>query len=496
MSHAGREIELKFHCAPQDLPAVLAAAPAGDDEVRELISVYFDTPDRALERAGVSLRVRESGGRRIQTLKRGKGLSREEHERPVEGFRPETEAAPLSEILPPDEAAELKPAFYVGVHRRQRLVRHGGAEIEIALDHGEVRAGGGKSPICEVELELKSGPASALFGLARELIQAAPLYLAFDGKASVGQALTAGSKPQARRKDDLALKKDASAAEAFMAVARNALAHIAGAAQVLREAPQPQAIHQLRVAARRLRTALATFAPVVRDGRRDWVKGELRWLAQACNDARDLDVFAEAARGACDTLEAPSPGLPELMARLDGARDHAAAEARVTAGSERFRELLLEVTAWAEVGPWTSDPARAALRAVPARAFAAERLARQLKHLKHAARHFDHADAEHRHKVRIEAKKLRYAAEAFASLFHAKAVQPYVDALKALQDELGALNDAAVGERLIAGLSLDRQSAFAAGRLAGLRAAEIPRRRSQARKALHRLKQLEPFWFT
>jgi len=50
MSSADREIELKFTCGPADLAAVLAAAPAGDDETRELISVYFDTPDLACRR--------------------------------------------------------------------------------------------------------------------------------------------------------------------------------------------------------------------------------------------------------------------------------------------------------------------------------------------------------------------------------------------------------------------------------------------------------------
>ena len=73
---ADREVELKFLCTPADLGAVLAAAPAGDDESRELISVYFDTPDLALQKAGVSLRVRESKGKRVQTVKRGEGLSR------------------------------------------------------------------------------------------------------------------------------------------------------------------------------------------------------------------------------------------------------------------------------------------------------------------------------------------------------------------------------------------------------------------------------------
>src|SRR6185503_14175741 len=79
-----REIELKFLCAPRDLSAVLAAAPEGDDDSRELISVYFDTPDLRLQKAGVSLRVRQSKAGRVLTMKRGDGLAREEYEAPLE----------------------------------------------------------------------------------------------------------------------------------------------------------------------------------------------------------------------------------------------------------------------------------------------------------------------------------------------------------------------------------------------------------------------------
>src|ERR1700742_3623584 len=117
-----REIELKFACGPDDLAAVLAAAPksvpGGDDETRELISVYFDTPDLALQKAGASLRVREHKGRRVQTLKRGQGMVREEHETPIEGLAPDPALDPLPELLP--QGADLRPAFNVRVVRRQR----------------------------------------------------------------------------------------------------------------------------------------------------------------------------------------------------------------------------------------------------------------------------------------------------------------------------------------------------------------------------------------
>ena len=186
-----REVELKFACGPDDLAAVLAAAPPGDDAAAELISVYFDTPDLALQKAGASLRVRESKGRRVQTLKRGEGLAREEHEASIEGLAPDPDLGPLPDLMP--AGSSLKPAFNVRVSRRQRLVRHDGAEIELALDQGEVVGGEATAAICEVELELKSGSAEALFTLARALGASAPLYLSFDSKAARGQALVAGA---------------------------------------------------------------------------------------------------------------------------------------------------------------------------------------------------------------------------------------------------------------------------------------------------------------
>src|SRR5580698_100836 len=134
-----REIELKFACGPDELAAVLAAAPAGDDETRELISVYFDTADLVLQRAGASLRVREHKGRRIQTLKRGQGLVREEHEAPIDGLAPDPALEPLPSLLP--QGANLRPAFNVRVSRRQRTFRYRDAEIEMALDQGEVTGG-------------------------------------------------------------------------------------------------------------------------------------------------------------------------------------------------------------------------------------------------------------------------------------------------------------------------------------------------------------------
>jgi inorganic triphosphatase YgiF len=485
-----REIELKFLCAPGDLGAVLAAAPDGDEDSRELISVYFDTPDLTLQKAGVSLRVRESKGRRILTMKRGEGLAREEYETPLESDQPTNELAPLREILSDSDAAALTPAFNVRVNRRQRLVRFGEAEIELALDQGEVSGGRRVSPISEVELELKSGRPEALFDLARELAKSAPLYLSFDTKSARGQALVADETMEARRRTKVRLDRAATVAEAFQKNARNALAAIAANAAVLREAPQPEAVHQLRVAARRLRSALSTFRPVVEDPAYGAVKDELRWLAKSFDNARNLDVFATEVLAPAQMTPSPPAGLAALVAAVEAARQAARKDACETSASERFRSLMIDASAWVETGAWIAGEAGRE----PARAYAQRTLSRRLKKLLKRGRKLESSDDAARHKMRIGAKKLRYAAEGFASLYPDKKVDSFVGRVKDLQDSLGALNDVATAEPLIAGLNLGADAAYAAGELEGLKLADKNRLIAHAAKAMRRLGDVAPFW--
>lgn len=485
-----QEIELKFLCAPEDLGRVLAAAPEGDDDCRELISVYFDTPDLDLQKAGASLRVRESKGQRVQTLKRGDGLAREEHEAPINGDAPDPALGPLPELLPASARETLKPAFHVRVTRRQRLVRFDGAEIEVALDQGEVRGGRRVSPISELELELKSGEPAALFGLARELSHAAPIYLSFASKSQRGQALVAGCPLHAHRRAKVALGRDATIAEVFQAVARSALESIAANAEVLRQRTDSEAVHQLRVAARALRSALSTFREAVEDDDYERIKGELRWLAKACDDARNLDVFAEETLDPAAELEPPPPALPILAAEIQAAREHAAADVAQVVASARFRDLLIEVTGWVDTGAWLARPPSGE----PARPFAADALQRRRRKLLKDGRHLAQLSDPERHKVRIDAKKLRYAAEGFQGLYGRKAADRFIKALKSLQDELGAVNDIATAETLLSSLGLTPEAAFAAGELVGRKASDKKRHVEQAAKALDRLAAAEPFW--
>ena len=491
LAQEDREIELKFLCEPRDLDAVLAAAPPGETAVKLLCAIYYDTPDEALSRARISLRVRASDGQHVQTLKLGAGFSRQEHEAPVPGPALDLAMPALKAALKPAARKRLEPRFTVEVRRRQRLLRHEGAEIELALDEGKVIAGDRSRPICEVELELKSGDPAALFDLARRLSRTAPLYLSFESKAARGQALRDGREDRARKSDRAALKPGLSTAQAFQAVARDALSQVAANALLLREAGGVSALHQLRVALRRLRSAISTFKPIVEDDQTPAIKAELRWLTGACDEARDLDVFAnDNAR-----IEARAGEGDGLGPAVEAARSAAYAKASAAVASKRFRDLVLDATAWVETGPWLLEAGKAAKRrARPARRFAQDALDRRWKRVARCGRALAELDDAHRHKLRIAAKKLRYALEGFGPLFAAKAVDRFIDQLKDLQDQLGALNDAVVAGRLVERLHPEGDELAAARRLLDAREQGRAKLVKAAVKAMEGLMRVDRPW--
>ena len=492
MSAGEDEIELKFLCEPADLAAVLAAAPVGETFEKTLVSTYFDTPQGDLRQARISLRIREGGAKRVQTLKRGDGFAREEHEKPIEGEGLDLTLGALKDALPAAKRATLSPIFTVRVVRRQRTFEYGGATIEMAVDEGEVQAGERTRRISEVELELKAGDCDPMFDLARELSKTAPLYLSFDGKASQGQGLIDGTDRSPRRNDKAPLARGLTAAGAFQAIARNTLVQIAANGVVLREADSVEAVHQLRVAVRRLRSTISTFKNLVDDDRTDDIAAELKWLAAACDDARDFDVFAADAAA----LDDPALDLAPLLTAIEAARARGHAKACAAVASGRFRELVLETTAWVETGAWLTQGGKASAkrRDMPAERFAAKALERRRKALLKRGADLQAQDDAGRHEARIAAKKLRYAAEAFAALFDAAAAKAFIKGLKRLQDQLGLMNDAAVAAALVERLKLKGKAQAAAGQLLALREAERPKTAKAAVKAMAQVAAAPVFW--
>lgn len=194
MTAPAREIELKFLLARSDVEALLAALPPGETAVKAMTAIYYDTADGWLGRSGFGLRVRRTGDRRVQTLKSAIG---------DDGGRDEWEWPVASDLADPDllagtpaalpEGTMLAPQFTVTVSRAVRVVETDSARIEIALDDGEVQAGGRREAFLELELELLSGALQALDALAARLGQQVALTPSTVTKAERGFRLLSGT---------------------------------------------------------------------------------------------------------------------------------------------------------------------------------------------------------------------------------------------------------------------------------------------------------------
>ncbi|AYG95062.1 CHAD domain-containing protein [Brevundimonas naejangsanensis] len=502
MSGAAQEIELKFRLGP-GAAARLAVHPAlaGEESVQDLRSVYFDTPDQALRRAGWGLRVRATGRGFVQTLKGQTGgdvLRRAEWETPVS-----SEALDMTALKATPVAARLKgrrdlsPRFASTVRRRARLIAFEGAVIEAAYDEGDLSAGDRAEPLRELELELKDGPPEALFALARRLSADVALVPLFESKAERGWRLAEGAERAPRFAVADPLPRALTTEEALRRTALVALGQVSANAELLRRVRRPEALHQMRVGLRRLRAALSVFASLLGEDAEP-VVAELRWLAHETDAARDLDVFIRDVFHPA-ALATPDPGLAPLGLRLLAARSGAYRRAMTAINSPRYAALMLETLAWIETGPWRTDPdpVRTWRRARPVAAFAGEALERLNRRVRRGGRRLDRLDAAGRHRLRIRVKRLRYAAEFFAGLFdHPRRERRFLKALETTQDAFGALNDLAVArDRIPAEARLTApEIAFAAGRLIGRREQDAAALHAASDRAFARLSETRPFW--
>lgn len=499
------ETELKFELGPDSVERLtghpLFSAPG---RTKQLRATYFDTPSHALRNAGFSVRVRQSGGKFVQTVKQRSGgqlITRSEWEAEVP-----TEALDLAELDKTPAGAVLYaepeavgPVFSTNVERTTRLWREGETVVELSLDQGEVSAGDRREPIQELELELKAGHRADLFALARDLTDRAPLTLSFVTKGEKGYRLADHDGLAAIRAEASAVTPKLTAAEAFQAVAGSCLSQIAGNAQLFRRVRSPETLHQLRVGLRRLRAALKAFQPILQDAEYAAVRDGTKGLAHALDHGRDLDVFIQRVLPT-DEEDNDGPAVAALRKRLMHAQAAEYEKIVEMIGSDAFMRLLLRIAGWVEVGDWSrlEDPEASRLRAMSAADLGRQVLDRFHDKVIKAGRRFRSLDAGQRHDLRLRAKRLRYAAEFFGGAFHGagKRRQRYGRAVKDLQNLLGALNDLAMIERRTLQFVGEKSPAlaYAAGRIIGERRSTEAELLAAAAKANAAVRTVRPFW--
>lgn len=242
--------------------------------------------------------------------------------------------------------------------------------------------------------------------------------------------------------------------EAYRVIANNCLDHIDGNRDGV-AARDGEAVHQMRVALRRWKSAGRLFRAVA--VLPPELQAEVDWLAGQLGPARDWDVLASTTLPAI-ARRAADPVTRGAMTALGEAADEAARLRRQAAAqavaAPRYTTLIDDLGAWAN-----------ALEAgeQPVAEFASTAMRRDRKRLARRARRLAHADAGQRHRVRIAAKKCRYDTEFFLSLHDSKSWRRYLRRLVAIQDALGALNDASVARGLLAEIAVAPVLAEAAG---------------------------------
>lgn len=468
-----REIELKLEGEPEALERVrraraLARLKKGRSSPRKLRSVYFDTDDFALMKGGLTLRVREADGQYVQTLKSESGGSGPASDRGEwEASLGRSASGPDLNRLPDGlrkkiqtlaNGAAISPRLVTDIHRTaSNLETPEGDEIELAIDHGVLRANGQEARISELELELKRGSAASLYRLALKLADIAPLRVGLHSKAERGFALAHDAAPRSVRAEAIEIARHANIEEAYSAILRHCLHHLLMNDAAAFDAHLPEGLHQMRVALRRMRSAFSVFGRIMGGDTARYLSAEARWLAGAIGQARDLDVFVS------DTLSAVEAGTPgdEELARLREAagrmRDKAWDEARQAARSARMTRFVLRLALYIAECGWRSESGAERQEdgkgfEAPAASFASRALDRRLRKVVKLGRQIEHLKVAERHELRKRLKKLRYTLGFFSSLYRRSDVRRYQQHLSQLQDVFGSLNDAAAAQELLTAL--------------------------------------------
>jgi triphosphatase len=515
------EIEFKFQVPAGSLQAVQKELRRAAVARTHMQARYFDTEDGALAANGVALRLRKEGRRWVQTVKAlGDGpLHRLEHnvdlglarrgELPMADAR-RHQGTPAGErldaLLSQHGEAPLVETFATDIWRSTRNTRLGRSTVELALDIGRViaPASGGRqervSPVCELELELTQGSVADLAALAQRWSQRHGLWFSTVSKAERGERLREAAEPAPSRAikarppqfagSDGAGSKGGlhiGAREVQRAVLAACLAQILpNASEIAGGSEEAEAVHQLRVGIRRLRSALRDL-----DGLAPERFDTKAWeppLVDAFRDLgvqRDRDVLSASLQ---PHLQAAGAPLCELPPSADAQQAPSPGD---VVRNPRFQQLLVDLIAFSAPSEAMEEAATGKEEGDAVRKVLAARLNKLHRQLVRAGKRFEDLPIEEQHRARKRLKRLRYLSEFVAPLFDKPKAERYVQHLLPAQDTLGEYNDEVMAiDAYRSAAEQDPRAWFAVGWLR----ARCPEQAKACGKALASLADARKFW--
>ncbi|SNS72236.1 CYTH and CHAD domain-containing protein [Tropicimonas sediminicola] len=513
------EIELKVvldDAGEARLRARLEDVRQGGPALRRqsLRTVYHDTPDHRLRKAGTALRLRLEGETWTQTVKARAaitgGLMRTEE---VDAPAPDglldlnriTVPEIREEILAAVDGAELSPVCETRMERTSCVLRsEGGARVELAIDCGEILAGDRRAPFREAELELLQGDVSALYDLAGRLFPEGGLRLSTLPKSARGYMLaeTGEIEPKLapRKAREVPLAPEMTAEVAARDVLRECFEQITTNIDVVLHSPAPEGPHQLRIGLRRLRAAMGLFRPVIGHPEMARLGAQAKALGAAVGALRDLDVVIADVIDPSERDHASEPGFAVLREAVEARRDTTREALRRHLLGAEVQGFQIALARFIEARGWLvpSDIEQTARLAAPVGELAERALGKRWKSVRKHAHGIDHLTIEERHELRKELKKLRYSVEFMGPLYKQKAVTEFVKRMKRLQTVFGELNDLAMAEEMLCGIDSPGARNLAAQRavgwILGNRGAHAELSWTHAKELWQDLKGKGPFW--
>jgi inorganic triphosphatase YgiF len=520
MNQHAEHVRIKFELAADQLDR-LQNLLAQDEQLAEpphfetRRTVYFDSRDRDLRGAGYSLRVLTGPEPALQLVADPNGAAYRYFEtlswqHTGEAYR--SAPSEISSDVLPEELREstgnrLQPVFTVETEQRKYALIRNNCEITAIVADGAVKTTDRTASFGEVQFWLKSGSASEFFSFILAVDETVPLRLAARTDACRGYALLDRAKRRDVKRKPAKLHRGMTSAAAFRLIAHECLYQVV-ANEPAMSTGDAEALHQVRIGLRRLKTAISLFAPLCTDTQTQTIKAEGRWFAELLGPARDLDVFLSEVMLPLREQYRDEPGLVSLQRTYNAQRTKLYDRISQAANSVRFRSLALETVTWIETGVWAMNQSEQTVSARdrPIELFAEAELTRRRKKVKKRGDGLTTLNPDERHALRLHVKKLRYTAEFFLTLFPGKkkSKRAFLTSLKNLQTALGDVNDIAVRAGLKTEIITERKNradvqklqhrAFAAGLIIGHQRAKIETIVKMAERSYRDFLDAKPFW--
>lgn len=510
-----REIACRFDLDPQDcawLQDALARLGANQAEETRDFALYLDTQQTEIGNHGLAFSIRRSGEITSDDLKSAvvnaaAGLPEPQGwvrcVEPLSAATPSAARRWLGSFLQQRDALRsLRVLFQIETQASRWHLCAGQADVAVRIERARISANRSQVSIATAAFLCKAEPAD-FFRLLAEV--SAKLRMSAEEIALRGYRFCAILRDSHITAFAPKLAASMDVATAFRTIARACVDHFLVNEVAVRMQRDPEAVHQCRIALRRLSTGLRLFSSLVSGPGRAALRIDLKRLKTYLQKARDLDVLIADVIASAIRNNLPV-ATARLLGNIEARRDSAYAELVVALSAPQTAELLLRIVEWIESGDWSLDPAREGLRREKIPRFAERKLAKASRRFEERCAHLEEANQEQRHQIRIRAKNLRYSSEFFEALVetpHRKTVRKrfrgFIAALKDLQTVLGKQNDVRMAQRFLASLTRETEADQGAepaaidALVASINASETEFQR-KAKKARRALAEVKPFW--